>query len=121
MEEEVELDDGPNSISERRMQTPVRSAPVKRKSNIHDEEPDTKKVICGDLTDEDLDIDSLRARREDEEIVCKAVLGRDLHDVYSNKRIQVAVNRQVAEMMTGQFKSTDVAEIFSPQRVAKVC
>ena len=62
MDEEIELNNGANTVSERRLQTPVRNIPVKRKFNVRDEEQDTKKIICGDLTEKHIDIGSLRAR-----------------------------------------------------------
>ena len=40
-----ELDDGPNTTSERRMKLPVRAPATKRKKNIHNEEPATKRSI----------------------------------------------------------------------------
>ena len=50
--------------------------------------------------DEDgLDIDSLREKREDMRIVSLALLGRSIHEVYSNSRIDTAVARQSAEVM----------------------
>ena len=62
--------DGPNTTSERRLHTPVRPAAVRRRSNIHDEEPDTKKIIRDDGDEnmegeQGLDLDEVRARQED--------------------------------------------------------
>ena len=70
-----EVANGPNTSSERRLHTPVRPAAAKRRSSIHDEEPDTKKTIRDDgdenvCEDKGLDLDEVRARREDEDIVC---------------------------------------------------
>ena len=62
-----------------------------------------------------------RLRREDEAILSKAILGHSLHEVYSNKRIQLAVNRCSMERINCQLGSTEVSEIFSPERVATVC
>ena len=45
---EEQLDDGPALVSERRMHTPVRAPPFKRRIDIRDEKPDTTKVIVGD-------------------------------------------------------------------------
>ena len=61
----------------------------------------------------------LQVKREDMKIVSLALLGRSIHEVYSNARIDVAVARQSAEAM--MLMSTDVTEIFSPERVASVC
>jgi hypothetical protein len=122
MGEDVEfLDDGPNALSECRFQSPVRPPATKRKKNIHVEEPATKRSIVGELSgdEEGMDADSLQVKREDMKIVSLALLGRSIHEVYSNARIDVAVARQSAEAM--MLMSTDVTEIFSPERVASVC
>ena len=84
------LANGPNTASERRMHTPVRPAAVKRRSNIHDEEPDTKKIILDDgdentVEDKGLELDEVCARKEDEDVVCRSIPGRNLHGVYSNE------------------------------------
>ena len=52
-----------------------------------------------DVVDQMECVDSLspseiQARKEDEEILCKAILGKDLHEVYSGERIKLAVDRQ---------------------------
>ena len=75
----------------------------------------------GEMTDDEdgLDVDSLQMRREDRKIVSLALLGRSIHEVYSNTRIDTAVARQTAEGM--MLMSVDVTEIFSPERVASVC
>ena len=75
------------------------------------------------MTDDenDLDIDSLRAKQEDMKIVSLAILGRSIHESYSNSRIELAVSRQIAETMMIGLMSTDVTEISSPERVAQVC
>ena len=62
-----------------------------------------------------------RLRKEDELILSKAMLGQSLHEVYSNARIHMAVSRNSMERLNAQLSSTDVCEIFSPARVAKVC
>ena len=80
-DKEEELDDGPNSTSERRVKSPVRAPAVKRRREVHIDEPDTKKIILGELTDEDVgdvDLDSIRAKKEDMNIVSNAILGRSL-------------------------------------------
>ena len=93
---------------------------------MHDEEPDTKHIILDDDDenmegDQGADLDEVRARREDEDIVCRYVLGKNLHDVYSNERFQLAANRQSVEVMSRQLLGVDVMEIFSPERVGKLC
>ena len=49
-----ELDDGPNMVREKRMRTPVRAPPTKRRSTVHTDEPATKKIITGDMSDDDM-------------------------------------------------------------------
>jgi hypothetical protein len=127
------------------MRTPVRAPPTKRRSTVHNDEPGTKKIITGDMTDDDMDdlrmidLGALAAGKEDELIVCQAVLGKDLHEVFSNKRAQLAIYRQSAEYTMAQARviahpgvgdpsaglpgkdgcsglaSTDVVEAFSPE------
>ena len=100
MGEDVEfLDDGPNVLSERRFQSPTRPPATKRKKNIHVEEPATKRSIVGEMTDDEhrLDVDSLRVKREDMKIVSLALLGRSIHEVYTNSRFDIVVARQSAE------------------------
>ena len=98
-----EFDDGPTSVSERRVHTPVRNPAAKRKENIHTEEPDTEKIILGDLADEEdgdmADVSAIKESKVDEKIVSQAILGRDLYDVYSNARVQLAIERQSADHM----------------------
>ena len=55
MEGADDLDEGPITVSERRFRTPVRAPPVKRKKNVQDEEPGTKKIITGEMSDDDHD------------------------------------------------------------------
>ena len=66
-------------------------------------------------------LDGVRAQREDEDIVCRYLLGKNLHDAYSNERLQLAANRQSVEMMNRQLLGVDVMEIFIPERVGKLC
>ena len=103
-----ELDDGPTMISEKRMRTPVRAPPTKRRSSVHNDDPGTKKIITGDLSDDEMndlhmtDLGAIAARQEDDWIVCQTVLGKDLHEVFSNARVQLAVDRQSAVLMMRQ-------------------
>ena len=121
-----DLADGPSTTSERQLHTPVRPAAVKRRSNIHDEEPDTKKFIREE-DDENmeggpgLDLDEVCARREDEAIVCQHFLANNLHDVYSNERRQFAASRQSTELVNRQLPGVDVMEVFCPERAGKPC
>ena len=79
MEEKVKLDNGPNLVSERRVQTPVCNVPMKRRSDTHDEEPDTKKIICGDLTDEELDmLDLAYGLTDTSRLGCQVCMSKEL-------------------------------------------
>ena len=90
--------------SERRVRTPVRNPPTKRRLATTEDEPDTKKIIVGGLTDKEdnmmqgTDLDSLD-RKGDESIVHLAVMGKNLHDMYSNASIEMAICRQSVEHM----------------------
>ena len=118
------LDDGPNHTSERRLKSLVRAQPMKRKKNIHIEEPATKRSIIDELSEDEangMDADSLQAKHEDMRIIGRAMLGQNLHETYSNARINLAVCRQSVESSRNGLMSADVTEIFSPERVASVC
>ena len=124
--EEDELVDAPGSSSDRRVLTPARKPAVKRKENIHTDEPDTKKIILDDPEIEQevtsgMQLNEIMAKREDEIILNKAILGHSLHEVYSNQRIRLAVERNKMEGLNKQLASTDVCEMFSPERVTAVC
>ena len=53
-------------------------------------------------------------------IIQKAMLGYQLHEVYSNSRIDLAVKRQMSESMMKNMMRVDVTEVFSPERIARV-
>ena len=97
-EREDVLEDGPTGISERQFHTPVRAPPVKRKNTVHSEEPGTKKfVMDGDDAGQDIlmgELSDLRVPAARTRGLCLAVMGKNLHDVYSNERIQLAVKRE---------------------------
>ena len=42
MDFEEDLDDGPTKRTERRVRTPVRAPPVKRRVTVHEEEPESR-------------------------------------------------------------------------------
>ena len=58
-----------------------------------------------------------RVRREDDEILSRALLGKDLSEVYSNTRLRIAAERN----MVNQLLKVDISEMFSPERVTSVC
>ena len=94
MEDVEDLDDGPTSMSERRLRAPARAPPVKRRIDMHEEEPKPKKTIMTDDDDgnvREFDMSAIEARRVDERIVCQAIFGKNLHDVYANERIALEV------------------------------
>ena len=87
--------------------------------------------MFGDMSDEgeaidvdfsdDVDVESIQARREDERISHRAVLGQNLHDVYSNKRTRLAIDRNGIENLNRQMLSTDITELFASERVSAHC
>ena len=123
IKEDETLIDAPGRKSEARFRSPERKKASKRKKLIHGEEPDLKKIISdhGEMEDiaedNDLDIDSIIAKKEDQNILYHAILGHDLTEVYSNKRLQLASDRR----LVSQILSTDISEMFSPERVTAVC
>ena len=97
---------------------------MKRKKNIHIDEPATKRSIIDELSEDEansMDADSLQLKHEDMRIICRAMLGQNLHEIYSNSWINLAVCRQTVESSRNGLMSADVTEIFSPERVASVC
>ena len=44
-----------------------------------------------------------------------------MHDVYSNERLRLATSRQSMELPKRQLLGVDVMEVFSPERVGKLC
>ena len=84
---------------------PVSTAPTKRRNAIQEEEPDKKKVILGDMANEEsgdmtaADISALNARRRRREDCLHGGHGKNLHEIYSNERITLAVDRQSAELL----------------------
>ena len=96
--------DGPAKGTDRRFRTPERKPAIKRKELIHEEEPDTKKIIreyygieIDGYYDGGADVDAIHARKEDLLILSRAILGKSLHEVYSNERIELAVDRNAIE------------------------
>ena len=78
------------------------------------------KIIDDDEMDdggENLDIGSMKSKQQDKEIIYHAMLGHDLTEVYGSKRLQLTANRDFLR----QIMSTDVSEVFSPERVTTVC
>ena len=53
--------------------------------------------------------------------MCRAMLGKDLYDVYSGARIKLAVDRSSIEHLNRQILGVDVMEAFSPERAGKLC
>ena len=94
------------------------------------EEPETTTAqpldIEEDINEDDIaelfmddgnDLDSLNTKAEDAKIVYHTILGHDLTESYSNGRLQIARARH----MVGQLAVVDMSEIFSPERVTKLC
>ena len=59
-------------------------------------------------------------RREDQLIVSRAFRKHDFHEVCLNKRILFTSNRKMVDSLC-KISSVDVSEMFSPERVTKVC
>ena len=94
----------------------------RRADGVHDEEPDLKVKILEDDDEmidggEILDIDIMKSKQQDKDIIYHAMLGHDLTEVYGGKRMQLAADREFLR----QIMSTDVSEVFSPERVTAVC
>ena len=53
--------------------------------------------------------------------MCRDFQAKNLHNVYSNERLQLAASRQPVELFNRQLLGVDVIEIFSPERVGKQC
>ena len=108
--------DAPASRSDIRVKSPDRKKAAKRGTDRHDEEPRPKHFIFENAAmeeDDGIDVDSLAAKREDQLILYHAVLGHDLTETYSNRRLKLAETRFVA----GQLMRVDMSEMFSPERV----
>ena len=132
-----DLQDAPGGKSDRRVRTPIRKKAIKRaNTGVHDEEPALKNVIIDDGKDDvaiaepehfvisspvGSDDDSMRRTgfdslsTIDRYIAAKAILGADLSECISESaRLDAA--KKCSELM-----STDIMEVYSPERVAKLC
>ena len=67
--------------------------------------------------DDGVDVDSIEERRVDDEILHRAILGHDLTDLFSNKRLQLAADRHFTKHLFIIYMS----EMLSPERVTAVC
>ena len=112
--------DTPASNSYIRIKSPDRNKGAKRGADRHDEAPSAKRIVFEDINmeeDDGIDVDSLAAKREDQLILYHAMLGHDLTETYSNKRLKLAETRFVAE----QFMRVDMSEMFCPEEGTAVC
>ena len=48
--------------------------------------------------------------------MCRAMLRKNLHDIFSNERIKLALERQLAEHTSRQILGVDAMEMFSPRQ-----
>ena len=118
------LKDAPKKGRDLRMPSPTRNAATKRRESIHNEEPDLKTIIRWEDSDDmeevkpdvkeatEMSDDSLAdALFDDDEsigVLTEAVLGKDI--CYSFGR------------PTGNgIGKVDIAELFSPHRITKLC
>ena len=79
------------SRSDIRVTSPDRKKAAKRGTDRHDEEPRPKQFIFenADMDEDDgIDVDSPAAKLEDQQIVYHAVLGHDLTEAYSTRRLK---------------------------------
>ena len=67
--------------------------------------------------DDGVDKDSIEDRRVDNEIIHRAILGHDLTEMFSDKRLQLAGDIH----FVNQLLRVDMSEMFSPERVTAVC
>ena len=88
-----------------------------QKDEADKEEDKEEDEIAQLFADEDAFMDSLGEKAEDAKIIYHVILGHDLTEVYSNERLQVAHNRH----MISQLAAVDMSEVFSPERVTKLC
>ena len=67
--------------------------------------------------DDGVDVDSIGEKRVDDSFLHHAILGRDLTEMFTNKRLQLAADRH----FINQRSRLDMSEMFSPERVTAVC
>ena len=90
-----------------------------------EEEPDTKKIILDEPSDEDdahmdpEDLSTVNEKRIDQFNVTQAILGKNLHDIYSSSRIRLAVNRQSVEHLYKMDVDDKAGTRRPPQRGTK--
>ena len=83
--------DAPASKSDIRLRSPDRKKAAKRGSDRHDGEPRPKQFIFENIDmeeDDGIDVDSLAARKEDQLILHHGMLGHDLTETYSSRRLK---------------------------------
>ena len=107
------LADGPTVKTELRLKTPERNPSTKRASSSLEEEPILKRTILeDDAAEQDDDMLVLKEKQQDKDIIYHALLGHDLTEVYPNRRLQLAANRE----FIGQVLSTYFSEIYTAPR-----
>ena len=80
-----------------------------------------KPVDVGIASDDTTKVEADKMKAEDDLIISKAILGHSLHEVYSNRRIQLAVSRTHMSNISKHLDGVDMSEVFSPERVTSVC
>ena len=67
--------------------------------------------------DDGVDVDSIEEKRVDDEVLHRAILGHDLTEIFSNKRLRLAADRH----FINKLRRIDMSEMFSPERVTAAC
>ena len=95
---------------------------------VHEDEPPTKVIIRDDddiMPDPNAgssrDIGEMKQMEEDDKIMSMAIMGKSLQELYSNETLKIASDRICISSMVRQLNSTDVSEIFSPERGTALC
>ena len=124
MQGDEPLDDAPGISTDIRLaRMPEKNPAFKRSPGTPDSEPLPKRTLLDpdaavDMeVDDGIDVDALGEKAEDQKIVCRALLGHDLTEAYSNGRLRLAANRYAAL----QLLSVDMSEMFSPERPTVLC
>ena len=83
----------------------------------NDVEMETDGLPAEVTVDDGVDVDSNEEKRVDDEILHRAILGHDLTEIFSNKRLQLAADGH----FINQLLRVDMSDMFSPERVTAVC
>ena len=82
-----------------------------------DVEMETDGMPADVTIDDGVGVDSTEEKIVDYSILHRAILGHDLTEMFSNKRLQLPADRH----LLNQLLRIDMSEMFSPERVTAVC